>query len=127
MQASKKWRAVSVSVAAAITAGGAPDSEATAASSAVSTWERRKWVIMTPAASLEILPAMPTNVARAIPRSATRRRQMPVKSPTSTTQTSAASGTRRWAARSERLPVARTMWVWPWAAATSTCCTTDAR
>jgi hypothetical protein len=114
-------------VAAATTPGGAPTARATPASRSVSTFDRWKWVIITPAASLVILPAMPTKATRSTPAATARRRAMPVKSPTSTTHTSGSPGQAAKAWRSDRLPVARTTSRCPWAAATSICWTTDAR
>jgi hypothetical protein len=74
----------------------------------LSTFERVQWVIMTPAASLEILPAIPTKKHVPRPFSTARFIACPVKSPTSIKHTSSRSGRRRMAAFSVRPPVERT-------------------
>jgi len=119
--------AEALAASGATTVAGAPVSRATAASSPVSTALRRKWVIITPPASLVILPTIPTQTTERRPSRAARRRAMPVKSPTSTKQTGGSAGIARWAKASERVPVQSTMTSAPWAAATSICWTTEAR
>src|SRR5215203_119401 len=94
------------------------------ASRSLSTFERVQWVIMTPAASLEILPAIPTKKQRSSLFSTALFMACPVKSPTSTKFTSSSCGSRRIAAFSVRPPVERTKVLWPCAPMTFTACTT---
>ena len=70
---------------------------------------------------------MPTKTTSRSPSSTACRRAAPVKSPTSTKQTSGSSGSIRIAAFSVRPPVARTSVGSPCAAMTDTACTTEAR
>ena len=70
---------------------------------------------------------MPTNTTSRRPSSAAWRSAAPVKSPTSTKQTSGVPGSIRIAACSVRPPVASTRVGSPWAAITDTACTTEAR